>query len=361
MAASYHRRGMNDVAVFELFVRRLPPQRKWLLAAGLGPALVAGRGDAVRAARARLPARASGSSGRSSTTSRSCGSRETSMRCRRARSCSRTSRSCGVTAPRIEGQLLETLLLNQLNFQTAIATKAAPARDRDRGRHARQAGTADRLLAAPRSRRGRGCQGGPLRRDRRRRGHLQRGGRDALRPAAGRHDGPLLRDVLRARAAGVHRFHGGHARTTRSCSSTPTTRSQGCGMRSRPRARSAFRWAACGSTPETCSRSRRRPDGCSTRPGMREDPDHRQRRPRRGPDREAGRGRRADRPVGSRHGSRYEPRRPGRRRGVQARRRPGASGGGLARHGQDFPRQGHPSRAEAGLPPLRGRARCRAT
>jgi nicotinate phosphoribosyltransferase len=30
-----------------------------------------------------------------------------------------------VTAPRIEAQLLETLLLNQLNFQTAIATKAA--------------------------------------------------------------------------------------------------------------------------------------------------------------------------------------------------------------------------------------------
>ena len=30
-----------------------------------------------------------------------------------------------VTATRIEGQLLETLLLNQLNFQTAVATKAA--------------------------------------------------------------------------------------------------------------------------------------------------------------------------------------------------------------------------------------------
>jgi nicotinate phosphoribosyltransferase len=30
-----------------------------------------------------------------------------------------------VTAPRIEGQLLETLLLNQLNFQTAVTTKAA--------------------------------------------------------------------------------------------------------------------------------------------------------------------------------------------------------------------------------------------
>src|ERR1019366_5027464 len=30
-----------------------------------------------------------------------------------------------VTAPRIEAQLLETILLNQLNFQIAIATKAA--------------------------------------------------------------------------------------------------------------------------------------------------------------------------------------------------------------------------------------------
>ena len=39
MAASYHRRGMNDPAVFELFVRKLPPTRDWLLAAGLGPAL----------------------------------------------------------------------------------------------------------------------------------------------------------------------------------------------------------------------------------------------------------------------------------------------------------------------------------
>jgi nicotinate phosphoribosyltransferase len=30
-----------------------------------------------------------------------------------------------LTGPRIEAQLLETLLLNQVNFQTAIATKAA--------------------------------------------------------------------------------------------------------------------------------------------------------------------------------------------------------------------------------------------
>ena len=30
-----------------------------------------------------------------------------------------------VTAPRVEAQLLETLLLNQINFQSMVATKAA--------------------------------------------------------------------------------------------------------------------------------------------------------------------------------------------------------------------------------------------
>jgi nicotinate phosphoribosyltransferase len=39
MAASYLERGMNQDAVFELFVRELPPERDWLLVAGLGPAL----------------------------------------------------------------------------------------------------------------------------------------------------------------------------------------------------------------------------------------------------------------------------------------------------------------------------------
>src|SRR5919197_5436597 len=39
MSASYLRVGMNDLAIFELFPRRLPPGRQWLLAAGLGPTL----------------------------------------------------------------------------------------------------------------------------------------------------------------------------------------------------------------------------------------------------------------------------------------------------------------------------------
>src|SRR3954452_13038919 len=39
MSASYLARGLTDEAIFELFPRRLPPQRDWLLAAGLGPTL----------------------------------------------------------------------------------------------------------------------------------------------------------------------------------------------------------------------------------------------------------------------------------------------------------------------------------
>ena len=119
-----------------------------------------------------------------------------------------------VTAPRIEGQLLETLLLNQLNFQTAIATKAArivlaigggkPDREgrlidfsprRDHG--------VDAAMKAARSAAIAGAGGTS---------NVAAAMRYGLQP--GRHDGPLLRDVVRARAAGVPRLHGGHARTT---------------------------------------------------------------------------------------------------------------------------------------------------
>ena len=124
MAASYHRRDMNGVAVFELFVRRLPPRRKWLLAAGLGPAL--SLVEAMRFGPRELDYL------------RSTGFEQPFL------DYLATLRFSGdvealpegtvvfenepllrVTAPRIEGQLLETLLLNQLNFATAIATKAA--------------------------------------------------------------------------------------------------------------------------------------------------------------------------------------------------------------------------------------------
>ena len=39
MLQAYHREGMEDLAVFELFVRKLPPGRNFLVAAGLEPLL----------------------------------------------------------------------------------------------------------------------------------------------------------------------------------------------------------------------------------------------------------------------------------------------------------------------------------
>jgi len=124
MAASYLRREMNETAVFELFVRHLPPHRRWLLTAGLGPAL-------ALVEQMRFGSEELGYL-------RSLGFAEPFLDYLEA------FRFAGdidaipegtvvfeneplvrVTAPRIEAQLLETLLLNQINFQTAIATKAA--------------------------------------------------------------------------------------------------------------------------------------------------------------------------------------------------------------------------------------------
>jgi nicotinate phosphoribosyltransferase len=123
-AASYLKRGMNELAVFELFVRRLPPRQTWLLAAGLGPALAL-----VRAMRFEPPELAY---------LRSLGFEPAFLEHLAGLRFSGdidavpegTVVFAGeplvrVTARRIEAQLLETLLLNQINFQTMFATKAA--------------------------------------------------------------------------------------------------------------------------------------------------------------------------------------------------------------------------------------------
>jgi nicotinate phosphoribosyltransferase len=124
MAASYLQRGMNQPAIFELFVRELPPVRDWLLVAGLGPAL-------------RLVAQMRFGEDELHYLE-ALGFRPALLRyLERFRFSGQvdaipegTVAFAGeplvrVTAPRIEAQLLETLLLNQINFQTAIATKAA--------------------------------------------------------------------------------------------------------------------------------------------------------------------------------------------------------------------------------------------
>lgn len=135
MASSYLRRGMTDQATFSLFVRKLPPHRGFLVAAGVGDCLayledfrfddaelsylrdVVGFDDATVAAFAAL--RFTGGA-RAVPEGRVVLPDEPLLE---------------VTAPIAEAQLVETFLLNRVTFQTAIATKAArcviAARDAD--------------------------------------------------------------------------------------------------------------------------------------------------------------------------------------------------------------------------------------
>jgi nicotinate phosphoribosyltransferase len=124
MAASYFRREMNEPAVFELFVRHLPQHRDWLLVAGVGPALALveqmhfGPRELEYIQGLGLPA---------AFLDYLAGFRFTGHVDAMPEG---TVAFAGepllrVKAPRIEAQLIETLLLNQVNFQTAIATKAA--------------------------------------------------------------------------------------------------------------------------------------------------------------------------------------------------------------------------------------------
>ena len=124
MASSYLGRGMNETVVFELFVRHLPPRRKWLLAAGLGPALAMVK--AMQFGEQELAYARSLGFG--------AGFLEYLARFRFSGDVDAIPEGTvvfageplvRVTAGRVEAQLLETLLLNQVNFQTMVATKAA--------------------------------------------------------------------------------------------------------------------------------------------------------------------------------------------------------------------------------------------
>jgi nicotinate phosphoribosyltransferase len=124
MGSSYHRRAMNEPAIFELFARRLPPQRDWLLAAGLGPTLELV--EALRFGDSELDYLRSqgfddgflGYLGAWRFSGDVDALPEGTV-------CFANEPLVRVTAPRIDAQLLETLLLNQINFQTMVATKAA--------------------------------------------------------------------------------------------------------------------------------------------------------------------------------------------------------------------------------------------
>jgi nicotinate phosphoribosyltransferase len=124
MAASYHRLGRNDPAVFELFVRRLPPHRDWLVVCGLGPTLRLI--TEMRFGPAELEYL--GTLGCNDEFLRYLEGFRFSgdiVAMPEGTIAFADEPLVRVTAPLIDAQLLETLLLNQINFQTMIATKAA--------------------------------------------------------------------------------------------------------------------------------------------------------------------------------------------------------------------------------------------
>src|SRR6476646_9122922 len=125
MSAGYLAHGLNHEAVFELFPRRLPPRRDWLLAAGLGPTLELLR-ELRYGERELLYLRSLGLFDEEFLDYlggfRFTGDVEAIPE---GTVTFANEPLLRVTAPLIEAQLIETVLLNQINFQTMIATKAA--------------------------------------------------------------------------------------------------------------------------------------------------------------------------------------------------------------------------------------------
>jgi nicotinate phosphoribosyltransferase len=128
MAAAYHARRRDEQATFELFVRRLPPGRSYLVVAGLQQALEYLRalrfGDEDVAYLRALPVFRHVSP---DFFERLRGLRFTGevWAMPEGTVAFENEPLLRVTAPIIEAQLLETYLLSTVNFQTLIASKAA--------------------------------------------------------------------------------------------------------------------------------------------------------------------------------------------------------------------------------------------
>ncbi|MGW0231509.1 nicotinate phosphoribosyltransferase [Actinopolymorpha singaporensis] len=127
MAASYLRRGMSGPATFSLFVRALPPDRGFLVAAGLEDCLTALESFAFETEDLDWLRDA----GFDDATVRGfAGLRFTGdvRAVPEGRVVLADEPLLEVTAPAAEAQLVETVLLNHITYQTAIATKAARCR-----------------------------------------------------------------------------------------------------------------------------------------------------------------------------------------------------------------------------------------
>jgi nicotinic acid phosphoribosyltransferase len=125
MLQTYFERGMNDIAVFEVFIRALPPQRNFLVAAGLEQAI-----EYLTALRVREEDRDwMHRSGRftpafiaSLANLRFTGDVPALPE---GTVCFPNEPLLQVAAPLREAQLVESRLLNLLHYQTLVASKAA--------------------------------------------------------------------------------------------------------------------------------------------------------------------------------------------------------------------------------------------
>lgn len=127
MAASYLRRNMTQRATFSLFVRRLPPGRGFLVAAGLDDALR--RLEEFRFVEEDLEWLATqGFSPADIEAFRDLRFTGDVWAIAEGHVVFPDEPLLEVTAPLPEAQLVETLVLNQITYQTALSTKAARCR-----------------------------------------------------------------------------------------------------------------------------------------------------------------------------------------------------------------------------------------
>jgi len=156
MAQAYFELGMNDEAVFELFVRRLPDTRRFLLAAGLEQAL-----EYIESSKFSAPELeflASLGRFRSAFLDYLGAVRFSGAIYAMPEGSAFFANEpiVRVSAPILEAQLLESRLLNIVHFQTTIASKAARCVSAARGRQLvdfgmRRAHEADAALLAARA------------------------------------------------------------------------------------------------------------------------------------------------------------------------------------------------------------------
>ncbi|MDG9701627.1 nicotinate phosphoribosyltransferase [Streptomyces sp. DH37] len=125
MALAYLREGMTGEATFSLFVRKLPPRRGFLVAAGLESALAYLEGLRVGSAEAAAFAEALHRPVEDLEPLRGLEFTGEVRAVPEGRIVLAGEPLLEVTAPLPQAQLAETCLLNQLSHQTAVASKAA--------------------------------------------------------------------------------------------------------------------------------------------------------------------------------------------------------------------------------------------